>query len=122
MTRARRNTPRSTGRTRAAELLLEIGVEELPYQFIAPALGALRDGAARLLEEVRLSSGRISTFGTPRRLGLRVEELALHQTAVNKEVMGPSKSVAYDPQGQPTKAAIGFAAGQGGSPFSVTHR
>jgi glycyl-tRNA synthetase beta chain len=113
MTRALRNTPRSTGRTRAAELLLEIGVEELPYQFIAPALGALRDGAARLLAEVRLSSGRISTFGTPRRLGLRVEELALHQTAVNKEVMGPSKSVAYDPQGQPTKAAIGFAAGQG---------
>ena len=113
MTRVRRNTPRSTDRSDAAELLLEIGVEELPYQFIAPALGALRDGAVRLLAEARLSSGRISTFGTPRRLGLRVENLALHQTAVSKAVMGPSKSVAFDPQGQPAKAAIGFAAGQG---------
>jgi glycyl-tRNA synthetase beta chain len=113
MTRVSRNTTRSTGRTGTAELLLEIGVEELPYQFIAPALGALRDGAARLLGEARLSSGRLSTFGTPRRLGLRVQDLAPHQTPVSKEVMGPSKSVAFDPQGQPTKAAIGFATGQG---------
>jgi glycyl-tRNA synthetase beta chain len=114
MTRSRRNTIRSKGRARAgAELLLEIGVEELPYQVIAPALAALAGGAARLLGEARLSTGMISTFGTPRRLVLVVDGLALHQTAVTKEVIGPSKSVAFDPQGQPTKAAAGFAAGQG---------
>lgn len=95
-----------------AELLLEIGVEELPYQFIAPALALLRDTAVRLFEEARLSSGEIATYGTPRRLVLVVDGLALHQTAVKKEVMGPSRSVGFDQQGQPTKAAIGFAAGQ----------
>ena len=96
-----------------AELLVEIGVEELPYQFIPQALSALSDGAERLLREARLSVGTISTAGTPRRLVLVVDDLALHQTAVKKEAMGPSKSVAFDPQGQPTKAAIGFAASQG---------
>ncbi|HET9575599.1 MAG TPA: glycine--tRNA ligase subunit beta, partial [Nitrospira sp.] len=101
---------RSSG---SAELLLEIGVEELPYQFIAPALVSLKDHAGRLFEEARLSSGSIKVYGTPRRLLLVVESLAAHQTAVTKETMGPSKSVAYDQAGRPTKAAIGFAAGQG---------
>lgn len=101
---------RSSG---SAELLLEIGVEELPYQFIAPALVSLKDHAGRLFEEARLSSGSIKVYGTPRRLLLVVESLAAHQTAVTKETMGPSKSVAYDQAGRPTKAAMGFAAGQG---------
>ena len=114
MTQSRRKLARSKGRAAgSAELLLEIGVEELPYQFIAPALSSLRDAAARLLEAARLSSGTISAYGTPRRLVLVVEDLARHQTAVKKEVMGPSKTVAFDQQGQPTKAAIGFATGQG---------
>jgi glycyl-tRNA synthetase beta chain len=97
----------------SAELLLEIGVEELPYQFITPALASLKDHAGRLFEEARLSAGSINVYGTPRRLLLVVESLAAHQTAVTKETMGPSKSVAYDQAGRPTKAAIGFAAGQG---------
>ena len=97
----------------AAELLLEIGVEELPYQFIAPALSSLEDHAGRLFQEARLSYGSIKAYGTPRRLALVVQALAIHQTAVTKETMGPSKSVAFDQAGQPTKAAIGFATGQG---------
>jgi glycyl-tRNA synthetase beta chain len=96
-----------------AELLLEIGTEELPYEFIAPALASLKEQAERLLSEARLSCGSIQTYGTPRRLALVVEGLAIHQVAVVKEAMGPSKMVAFDPAGQPTKAAIGFAAGQG---------
>jgi glycyl-tRNA synthetase beta chain len=99
--------------TAPAELLLEIGTEELPYEFIAPALGALKDHAERLLGEARLTTGAVRTYGTPRRLVLVVEGLATHQTPVVKEAMGPSKSVAFDQAGQPTKAAIGFAAGQG---------
>ena len=97
----------------AAELLLEIGVEELPYQFIAPALAALKDSAEQMLKDQRLAFQSARTLGTPRRLTLVVEGLAIQQTSMVKEAMGPSKAVAFDPAGQPTRAATGFAAGQG---------
>ncbi len=97
----------------AAELLLEIGVEELPYQFIAPALAVLKDSAEQLFNDQRLAFQSVRTMGTPRRLTLVVEGLATQQTSMVKETMGPSKAVAFDPAGQPTRAATGFAAGQG---------
>jgi glycyl-tRNA synthetase beta chain len=97
----------------AAELLLEIGVEELPYQFIAPALAALKDSAEQLFKDQRLAFQSVRTLGTPRRLTLVIEGLATQQTSIVKEAMGPSKAVAFDPAGQPTRAATGFAAGQG---------
>jgi glycyl-tRNA synthetase beta chain len=97
----------------AAELLLEIGVEELPYQFIAPALAVLKDSAEQMLKDHRLAFQSAGTLGTPRRLTLVVEGLAIQQTSMVKEAMGPSKAVAFDPAGQPTRAATGFAAGQG---------
>ncbi len=96
-----------------AELLLEIGVEEFPYQFIAPALAALKDSAEQLFKDHRLAFRSARTLGTPRRLTLMVEGLATQQTSVIKEAMGPSKAVAFDPAGQSTRAATGFAAGQG---------
>jgi len=97
----------------AAELLLEIGVEELPYHFIAPALAALKDSAEQMLKDRRLAFQAARTLGTPRRLTLVVEGLASQQTSMIKEAMGPSKAVAFDQAGQPTRAATGFAAGQG---------
>ena len=97
----------------AAELLLEIGVEELPYQFITPALAALKGSAEQLLKDHRLAFQSACTLGTPRRLTLVVTGLATQQTSMVKEAMGPSKAVAFDPTGQPTRAATGFAAGQG---------
>ena len=97
----------------AAELLLEIGVEELPYQVIAPALTVLKGSAEQLLKEQRLAFQSARTLGTPRRLTLVVEGLATQQTSMVKEAMGPSKAVAFDQAGQPTRAAMGFAAGQG---------
>ena len=99
--------------SRAAELLVEIGTEELPFDFIAPALASLKEYAERMLGESHLSYRCVRTLGTPRRLVLVVEELAAHQAATMKETMGPSKAVAFDPAGQPTRAAIGFATGQG---------
>lgn len=96
-----------------AELLLEIGVEELPYQVIAPALGSLKESAERLFSDQRLTLQSIHTMGTPRRLTIVVNGLAARQTSMTKEAMGPSKTVAFDQSGQPTKAAVGFAAGQG---------
>ena len=97
----------------AAELLLEIGVEELPYQFIAPALAALKDSAEQMLKDRRLAFQAARTLGTPRRLTLVVEGLASQQTSMIKEAMGPSKAVAFDQAGLQTRAATGFAAGQG---------
>jgi len=96
-----------------ADLLLEIGAEELPYQVVAPALQALAEKAELLLKEHRLACSGVRTFGTPRRLVLVVEALSGRQAAVVKETMGPSKAVAFDAAGAPTKAAIGFAGSQG---------
>ena len=108
--------PKKTGGRAApstAELLVEIGVEELPYQFISPALSGLKESAERLLNEQRLTFKEIRTLGTPRRLTLVIEGLVTQQASVMKEAMGPSKAVAFDQAGQPTRAAMGFAAGQG---------
>jgi glycyl-tRNA synthetase beta chain len=96
-----------------AECLLEIGVEELPYQFVAPALRSLAESAERLFKDHRLMHGPVRTIGTPRRLALVVPQLAIRQTPAEKEAMGPSKAVAFDSSGQPTKAALGFAASHG---------
>ncbi|MDC8449849.1 MAG: glycine--tRNA ligase subunit beta [Nitrospira sp.] len=96
-----------------AELLLEIGVEELPYEFVKPALSSLEVQVDTLFTFHNLSYDPPRVYGTPRRLVLFVEGLTIHQKASTNEVMGPSKSVAYDQAGQPTKAAIGFARGQG---------
>ena len=106
---------KKTGRASApavAELLLEIGVEELPYHFIVPALASLKESAERLFRDQRLAFQSICTLGTPRRLTVVVEGLATGQTSIVKEAMGPSKAVAFDQAGQPTRAAMGFAAGQ----------
>src|SRR5437867_12101670 len=97
----------------AAELLLEIGVEELPHQFIAPALAVLKDSAEQMLKDQRLLFQSARTLGTPRRLTLVVEGLATQQTAMVKEAMGPSEAVAFDQAGQQTGAATGCASGQG---------
>jgi len=103
---------RGTSVPPVAELLLEIGVEELPYQFIVPALVSLKESAERLFNDQRLTFRSVRTMGTPRRLTIVVDSLAARQTSVAKEAMGPSKAVAFDQAGQPTKAALGFAAGQ----------
>ncbi|MBM4134151.1 MAG: glycine--tRNA ligase subunit beta [Nitrospira sp.] len=118
MPRSKTGPARTKAKSKAAkpavgELLLEIGTEELPYQFIQPALRSLHSLTEQLLNEQRLTYGAVRTFGTPRRLTLSVSSLCDRQAAMTKETMGPSKAVAYDAAGQPTRAAVGFAAGQG---------
>ncbi len=97
----------------AKDLLFEIGTEELPARFIAPALKALKDLAKRELERLSLSFEGIKTLGTPRRLTLYVAGLAEAQPDRTEEVLGPPKKVAFDEEGRPTKAAEGFAKKQG---------
>lgn len=96
----------------ARDFLLEIGVEEMPARFLAPALEQLKDLAASVLEENRLQYEDIHTLGTPRRLALFVRGLAEQQKPLVKEVKGPAVKVAFK-DGKPTRAAQGFARSQG---------
>jgi len=95
------------------ELLFEIGTEEIPSVYMPDALRDLGEVADRLLREARLSFKRIRTLGTPRRLTLHVQGLAEKQTDEVREVVGPPKAAAYDKEGKPTAAALGFARAQG---------
>ena len=80
---------------------------------IQPAMVQLAESMTGLLANHRLSHDRIQVFGTPRRLAVLVQGLAARQTPALQEALGPSKAVAFDAQGRPTKAAEGFAKSQG---------
>ncbi len=95
--------------TAAADFLLEIGTEELPPEDAVLAAAALGERAAETLRELRLAHGPIESFATPRRLVLRVHDLAAGQEDIEEEVVGPPHRAAYDAAGAPTKAAEGFA-------------
>lgn len=94
-------------------LLLEIGLEELPAGFIDAALEQMRTKAEADLSRLRLSHDGIDTYGTPRRLAVLVRGVSKRQDDLVKEMKGPSKSVAFAEDGTPTRAAEGFARGQG---------
>jgi len=94
-------------------LLLEIGCEELPAGFIAPALRQLESLAKESLAGARLRFDSTRALGTPRRLALLVEGLAESQEAQTRELTGPAVRVAFDADGHPTNAARGFAKGAG---------
>ncbi|MGE5446689.1 MAG: glycine--tRNA ligase subunit beta [Ignavibacteriales bacterium] len=95
------------------ELILEIGTEEIPAGFLEEAIKNLGDIAEREFKDNLLSYKNINTFGTPRRLALRVTGLSDKQNDKIDEIVGPPKRIAYDESGSPTKAAIGFAKAQG---------
>jgi glycyl-tRNA synthetase beta chain len=95
------------------ELIFEIGTEEIPARFMEDAIQDLREVTERELKENLLNCSEISTFGTPRRLILSVTNLSDIQSDRLIEVVGPPKRIAFDKDGKPTKAAIGFAHAQG---------
>lgn len=97
----------------AKDFLLEIGIEEMPARFLNPALGQLKELAAKILREKRVDCGEITSYGTPRRLVLYVKDMAEKQEALEKEVKGPAKKAAFDVDGNPTKAIQGFLRSQG---------
>lgn len=94
-------------------LYLEIGCEEIPAGYVVPALEAMSSQMHRFLEEHRITHGAADKAATPRRLILNIPDVAEHQEACTTEILGPPKQVAYDKEGRPTKAAEGFARGQG---------
>ncbi len=97
----------------AEALFLEIGTEEIPAGYIVPALESMAAQMVRFLDENRISHGEPVMQGTPRRLVLNILGVAVSQEAVTVEVTGPPRQAAFDAQGRPTKAAEGFARGQG---------
>ena len=96
------------------ELLIEIGLEELPAAWIAGLTRQLGDRVVARLREHRLApAGPVETYATPRRLTARVGRLAERQEDLEEVVTGPPVSAAFDASGQPTPAALGFARKQG---------
>ncbi|MEK6656854.1 MAG: glycine--tRNA ligase subunit beta [Nitrospirota bacterium] len=96
-----------------ADIIFEIGTEEIPARFIPSALERMKEDFSVLLNEQGISFKTAESYGTPRRLLLYVKDAAEKQAEKSVEVIGPAKAVAYDKDGAPTKAAIGFAKGQG---------
>ena len=90
-------------------LLLEIGTEEIPAHAMPAILNQIKELAQKNLTEARIDFGEIQTLGTPRRLALIVSDVAPNQADVEEEKRGASAKIAFDADGKPTKAAIGFA-------------
>lgn len=95
------------------DLLMEIGVEEIPSAYMPAAVQSIKELAAQKLGEARLSYEELKSYGTPRRLVLLVKGLAERQEDAVIENRGPKKNIAFDKEGNPSKAGLGFARAQG---------
>lgn len=96
------------------ELLFEIGAEEIPAGMLPRAVGELKTILEKhLVAENLMEGATVETFGGPRRLTACVRGIIAKQADVEMEITGPPKSVAYDPAGAPTRAAVSFAEKQG---------
>lgn len=104
------------------DLLLEIGTEEVPAHVMPHLLADLKRLAGDMFAERRLAYESLRTIGTPRRTALLVTGLAERQEDVSTETRGPSVAIAFDAEGNPTKAGAGFARGQGVEPSELIQR
>lgn len=95
------------------DLLLEIGLEEMPARFVTSSSDQLKDKLQRWLEEKQISYGNVQAFSTPRRLAVLISGVAQAQEDIHEEAKGPAKKIALDENGNWSKAAIGFSRGQG---------
>ncbi len=93
-------------------LLLEVGTEELPADFVASAIAQWQELIAKSLEESLLTPETVAVYGTPRRLAILVQGLPRTQPDREEEIKGPHASAAFK-EGNPTAAAVGFARKQG---------
>ncbi len=96
-----------------SELLFEIGTEEIPAGYIKPALQYFELAAKKHFAELGLDHGKVRTLATPRRLTLVVDDLQDTQPDRTLEHRGPSKQTGIDREGNPSKAALGFARSHG---------
>lgn len=103
-------------------LLVELGLEEMPAYVVTPSMKQLRDKMGAFLTDHRLSFEKIEMFSTPRRLAVRVVGLADKQSDLTEDFKGPSKKIALDADGNFTKAAEGFVRGKGLTVEDITFR
>ncbi|MCY7748903.1 glycine--tRNA ligase subunit beta [Bacillus inaquosorum] len=95
------------------DLLLEIGLEEMPARFLNESMVQLGEKLTGWLTEKNINHGEVKLFNTPRRLAVFVKDVAEKQADIKEEAKGPAKKIALDADGNWTKAAIGFSKGQG---------
>lgn len=94
------------------DLLLEIGTEEIPAHYMPSVLSQIKELAKKNFDEANIAYEDIRSIGTPRRVALLMKGVAEKQADVSSKNKGPSIAIAYDKEGKPTKAAMGFARGQ----------
>ena len=94
-------------------VILEIGTEEIPAQYMENALKDLNRLAQRYLEESRINYKEIKVYGTPRRLILFIFHIKEKQEDIFQKIKGPAYSIAYNKDSQPQKPALKFAQSQG---------
>jgi glycyl-tRNA synthetase len=99
--------------------VLEIGSEELPASELDSALRQLKSMVPEFLDNLRLSYERVEVYGTPRRLAIIVHRLQSRQNDLEMEVKGPPADRAFDAEGRPTNAALGFARSKGIDPADL---
>ncbi len=99
--------------------LLEIGTEELAYKFIPSAIEQLKTEFTKLLSENEIKFGGIKIYATPRRLAVLIEDIQAKQEDTQKTIKGPIATIAYDGNGNLTKAGLGFANKNGISPENL---
>lgn len=97
----------------AKDLLLEIGLEEMPAHVVTPSRIQLEEKVIKFLDEHHLDYETVQSFATPRSLAVKVTAIPEKQADVEEEVKGPAKKIALDAEGNWSKAAQGFVRGQG---------
>lgn len=95
------------------ELLIEIGLEEMPARFVTQSMNQLAERTTAFLTNHNISFGAAAVFSTPRRLAVIIRDVADTQADINEEAKGPARKIAQTENGEWSKAAIGFAKGQG---------
>ena len=96
-----------------ADLLFEIGAEEIPAGFAPAALQQMAQDLSKALDDARLGHGEVRAVGTPRRLAVWAREVERRQGDAISQALGPPVAQAFDAAGNPTPAAAGFARSQG---------
>jgi len=97
----------------AAPLLVEIGTEELPPKSLRTLAEAFAHALVARLDEQRVAHGATRWYATPRRLAVHIEDVATTQPDTVAEKLGPAVAAAFDANGRPSAAALGFARGCG---------
>lgn len=106
----------------AKDLLLEIGLEEMPAHVVTPSMKQLEQKTVQFLDAHQLTYDSVETFSTPRRLAIKVTNLPERQADSEEELKGPAKKIALDADGNWTKAAEGFVRGQGLTTKDITFK